>query len=311
MSYGFDMSFTSANTLGDAMVKANEFVSAISKPAVIKDMLEKEKYYIPSLRFFSDDEFSVTDRERAQALDDAWLQRFLSVRFVYWPAAKLLGLVGAMWTNQKAFFPDSVYFQNSCDQDYDLDSWPVLPFFDEIVKRHRNVTAQELLRNGRWNDYTLEELNKDLDYYARTDTYAQIYSMLGLDDWLWGHSNDSFVRFTLSALHSDESRFEAGRILRNISQKEKPELWKPLKTRKGWIPCDKLMPEKSPEVKFYEGPHFTTLLATCRYADSPNVGSGPTNYTKLEDGSYEWSVVHTGMADEVLAWMPMPKPFNG
>jgi hypothetical protein len=73
----------------------------------------------------------------------------------------------------------------------------------------------------------------------------------------------------------------------------------------------KLMPENSDEVRFHEGtpPRFATLIATYRYADG-NTGSGPTNYTMLEDGCYEWSVVHTGLAAEVIAWMPMPKPFS-
>jgi hypothetical protein len=237
MSYGFDISFMSADTLEEAMASANDFVSYVAKSGNIKQMLEDEKYFIPSLRYFCGDVFSAEDREYAQALDDGWLQRFLSLRFVYWPAAKLLGLVGATWPNRKAFFAESVYFQNSTDQDYELDSWPKLPFFDEIVKDHRNMTVQNLQRKPRWCDYTLEELGQDLDYYVRSDAYDQIYSQLSLDDWLWGRDNDAFVRFTLSALQSDERRFEAGCILRNISQSEKPELWKPLKKKDGWIPC--------------------------------------------------------------------------
>lgn len=54
------------------------------------------------------------------------------MRFVYWDSQKILGLV---IDNPEAnglgeFFDHSIYFQNSTDQDYDIDVWPTsCPWF--------------------------------------------------------------------------------------------------------------------------------------------------------------------------------------
>ena len=309
MSYGFDMRFSAAETLGESMVLANSFVEKLANKETVKVMLEDQKYYIPSLQYGGEPTRELWASRMAE--DEAWLHGLLKANFVYWPKQKLLGLAGDAWPNAKEFFPEAVYFQNSCDQDNKLNSWPKLPFFEEIVEIHRHMNGDDLLHNGRWNDYTSEEINENLNYNIRTDAYAQIFSELNLEEWLWGNENKAFVRFSLSAIRSSEERYAFLELLRKLSKENNPELWNPIKSRDGWIPCEKLMPENSSEVKFFDGyPHFATVLATYRYANSSNIGSGPSNYTLLEDGTYEWSVVHIGMAEEVIAWMPMPKPFK-
>lgn len=149
-----------------------------------------------------------------------------------------------------------------------------------------------------------------LEYDILTDAYDEIYGTLCLNDWLYGEENKAFTRFTLSALESQEIEVRAQTIVRGLSIRENPSLNNPIKRRGGWIPCEDLMPEESPEVKFFDGtPKFATLIATYQYADG-NKGAGPTNYTQLADGTFEWGIIHTGMAVEVIAWMPMPKPYK-
>ena len=125
MSYYFDMCFWSASSLSTAMKKAQEVVAACCTTECMRQTLEDNIYYAPSIRMLA----NVENWRMAVQADSTWLYRLFTFRFVYWKEHNLLGMVGTLPKNgPKA--TGAVYFQNSCDQDYDLKTWPAkIPFF--------------------------------------------------------------------------------------------------------------------------------------------------------------------------------------
>ena len=224
MSYGFDMCFWSARSYGIALQKAQAVVAAMGEKAQMENTIEGNLYYVPSLRNNVDPE----NWRMAMQADENWLYRLFSYRFVYWKEFRLLGMVGTL--------PDiapkpsgCVYFQNSCDRDYELKSWPAkIPFFRERVKQARESLAAEpkeclkaLYEKGSLDADVWEEIVEDdgfdretAEYHTLSALYHDIFNTLQLHDWLWGKDNDVYQRFTFNAIHTIEQLYDLKRFLR-------------------------------------------------------------------------------------------------
>ena len=211
MSYGFTMNFKHCPTFGDAMLTANKVSELIY--ANLDAVLEDEKYFIPSVRYSFRD---VVD-------NGAWLHRLLTLNFVWWPQYRLLGFVGPAWPKEALdVFAGKVYFQNSCDQDYEFSEWENFgaPFNAivsdcqtgdiETVKKYLNLGREEYPVELEPEDTASEE---NFAYYRRWAAYNGIYETLRLDSWLWGHDDPAFMRVSLTPLTSSEREFEAERKL--------------------------------------------------------------------------------------------------
>ena len=126
MSYGFDMGFAQANSLQEAMAIALEYTQFQMTEKNIRKTIRDNRYYIPSVRtgYIADEE---SKNRRADVLADTadryWLEALFTFRFLYWEEHKLLGIVMMPPENASEKWPLSVYFQNSCDQDYPLSDW--------------------------------------------------------------------------------------------------------------------------------------------------------------------------------------------
>lgn len=166
MSYGFSMAFTPCNSFERALMIGAQCSDLLRKPENTKHLINDNLIFLPSLRYHDDvNPFS----------DGNWLHRFFTMRFVYWDSQKILGLV---IDNPEAnglgeFFDHSIYFQNSTDQDYDIDVWPTsCPWFSEIVANHSSITVQGLLKKERWNGTTAKDMEENFLYYVRSDIYG-------------------------------------------------------------------------------------------------------------------------------------------
>ena len=186
MSYGFSMAFTPCNSFERALMIGAQCSDLLRKPENTKHLINDNLIFLPSLRYHDDvNPFS----------DGNWLHRFFTMRFVYWDSQKILGLV---IDNPEAnglgeFFDHSIYFQNSTDQDYDIDVWPTsCPWFSEIVANHSSITVQGLLKKERWNGTTAKDMEENFLYYVRSDIYGDVYSGLCLNNWLYGEEDRTF-----------------------------------------------------------------------------------------------------------------------
>lgn len=225
MSYSFDMCFWSARTLADALKKAQAVVAAMSDKAIMEKIIEDNLYFVPSLR----NHVKPENWRMAMQADENWLYRLFNYRFVYWKEQRLLGMVGVLpEAGPKAM--GCVYFQNSCDQNYSLDTWPAkIPFFKERVEKIRNIMALEpkaclealnaagLMDKDVWQEIVEENGfdSETAEYYALSALYQDIYDTLHLNAWLWGNENDAYQRFAFNAIQTSEQLYDLKRYLRN------------------------------------------------------------------------------------------------
>ena len=131
MSYGFDMGFAQANSLQEAMTIALEYTQSQMTEKNIRKTIRDNRYYIPSVRtgYIADEE---SKNRRADVLADTadryWLEVLFTFRFLYWEEHKLLGIIMMPPESASEKWPLSVYFQNSCDQDYPFFEWKCYSF---------------------------------------------------------------------------------------------------------------------------------------------------------------------------------------
>ena len=76
-------------------------------------------------------------------LDREWFCRVFTHRFFYDDEFGLLGIYGVPTVSRK-LFDKTVYFQNSCDQDYDFKDWEGIPEFENIYNKFMGLTVEEL-----------------------------------------------------------------------------------------------------------------------------------------------------------------------
>jgi hypothetical protein len=209
MSYGFDMGFAQANSLQEAMAIALEYTQFQMTEKNIRKTIRDNRYYIPSVRtgYIADEE---SKNRRADVLADTadryWLEALFTFRFLYWEEHKLLGIVMMPPENASEKWPQSVYFQNSCDQDYPLSDWKEgnIPFFANAAAKAENYTAEEIRAKF---DYEIEDEN--LEYYRRNTCYNDIFEALALEPWLYNHCTDvPFVTFAFQGIQSEAERYQ-------------------------------------------------------------------------------------------------------
>ena len=209
MSYGFDMGFTQANSLQEAMAIALKYTQFQMTEKNIRKTIRDNRYYIPSVRtgYIADEE---SKNRRADVLADTadryWLEALFTFGFLYWEEHKLLGIVMMPPENASEKWPLSVYFQNSCDQDYPLSDWKEgnIPFFANAAAKAENYTAEEIRAKF---DYEIEDEN--LEYYRRNTCYNDIFEALALEPWLYNHCTDvPFVTFAFQGIQSEAERYQ-------------------------------------------------------------------------------------------------------
>ena len=211
MSYSFGMFFKE--------IEEKDILSLFSKACEImiknsQEHLEKQVYYIPSLRSNKMNEY----------VDKYWLDTAFSLHFVYWKSKKLLGLSGYNYPKEfEDLFDCHVTFQNSCDSDYDYDVWnDKISFFKEMKEQYKNISADEILKNYQLKGedwYTKEDIQEDLKYYQKSLLYDLIFDELYLNDWLYGYNNPNFTRFCINPIDCIEKKFDIEKQLADLKNK--------------------------------------------------------------------------------------------
>ena len=209
MSYAFNMFFTECRQ-EDVMDKCLMTVENIMANA--KEYMKDNSFFMPY------NKFDLEGMRYKHAFTDAYLYRLFNFRFVYWPEHKLLGFShfeGNIKDLIKEQFPMCIYFQNSCDQDYEHATWNGISLFEEYVERAKTMSAQEIVSNsdGYYSDRDVEDIEEDIEYYRRAIVYRMIFNDLNLNDWLYGRENDSFKRFAINGINSMERLLDLNSML--------------------------------------------------------------------------------------------------
>lgn len=216
MSYSFGMYFKQVGDRADAF----DFALKVSKLHYknAKQVIHTERYYIPSIHTICDNRITA---------DRCWLNEIFSLRFVYWEKYGLLGLSGFDYPDDvEKMFDCHIHFQNSCDQDYSFDTWsPKIDLFQENLPKYVSMSEADLMdKIDKDLDYTEEEIKDMADYYRRSAFYTFVYDELHLNNWLWDHEDDFFLRFSFNSLDSIEKKNLAYRfVMKEVADYKKEE----------------------------------------------------------------------------------------
>lgn len=140
-----------------------------------EQIAEDDFIYMPSIR--NSHLLKNATEWGTKELDQSWVRNSVfSYRFFYIPEHNLLGVFGTPDAVHE-IFDTTVYFQNSCDQDYDFDTWKGIPVFEEIAEKWKNATDEEI-RKKYDEKYGLDdEEDFDYDYQKKTFAYDEIWGM--------------------------------------------------------------------------------------------------------------------------------------
>jgi hypothetical protein len=186
-------------TISFKTLKTNEIYPFLQKikettSGTLEKIAEDEYFYLPSFRYRHLYEgVPATVREDA---DESWAKgAVFTTRFFYLAEHDLLGVFGVP-SEVQGIFDDSIYFQNSCDQDYDFDEWSKIPPFQRIAEKWRTATDNEVKErfvSERYEEELDEVESVGLDYYRRTFAYDDIWGMC--EDYMW--HDESAVHLSL------------------------------------------------------------------------------------------------------------------
>lgn len=103
-------------------------------------------------------------------------QAIFHYRYFYNKELQLLGVYSVPDCMQN-LFDTTIYFQNSCDQDYEYTTWKGVPYFEMVVEKWSTASEKEVK-----NWYTEKENRTwdaddwfDLDYFRKTIVYKEIW----------------------------------------------------------------------------------------------------------------------------------------
>lgn len=210
MSYGFQMGLVPVPDRGSAYDLCQKAAAELLVPETLREYI---KSVYPSCRWRSFEKQRPSD-----AVLDIWLRSISRLSFVYWPQHNLLALLGDYPDTINKLFPIQVYFQNSCDQDYPLDTWGSdVPLFEDIKQQVSTAEKKTLLAEF-WCDDDIDEndaYSPALDYLRQSIVYKRIFSALDLDNWLYGRPGQ-FERIMLSGLITMEQELSLQPIVKQV-----------------------------------------------------------------------------------------------
>ena len=123
-----------------------------------------------------------TDRDRN------WFCRIFKHRFFYDYEFGLLCVYSCPKVARQ-LFDNTVYFQNSCDQDYDFKDWEGIKEFENIYNECMKLSEKEICE--KWLSDGEDDLNEEnFQYYRRAEAYDRIWSR-----YEWSLYNDDDILY--------------------------------------------------------------------------------------------------------------------
>ena len=195
MSYGIDLSFKNCKK-NETYEKIEEFENLLLKNA--------DEYIALNLCYCKYD----TDKDRWEnnRLIDDFISRLFKHHIWYCEEIQSLCIVwGTEIKEINEWFDGYVYFQNSCDNDYEYKEWIFNKKFKQIIKWVKSLNEKEFkkedLKQNEW--YEESEIKFD-EYEKKTLVYEKCYEMIS-PIWEKGFS----ISFLDGVL--DENKFDLRR----------------------------------------------------------------------------------------------------
>lgn len=216
MSYYARIYFKQVESMEEAITVLNNFIKDYSSVDNMKKVLEDNRYYLYRDIHNADLKIVKSDPWKYITLLRALFQPLLIFKAMYYPQYKLLGLCFYDDITIHNHFKDFIEFQNSCDQDYEYDTWNILgDFFINKAKEFETMSVEKLIEVDKfclelYND-DKEYFSKHLDYHRRSAMYEFVWSTLDLSDWLYHKvsKTDTFIpiNFCVPLTNDNENLF--------------------------------------------------------------------------------------------------------
>lgn len=218
MSYHFDMTFYTASDRLSAFSLtqelANAFVSLDNAKRHLRQTLPRAISRYNSLSGNFTKPFDPDDGAFRQWLE-AWVSGAFHVHAVYWSEYNLLGVLGNV--PEIIYGTPSIPFQDSTDQDYDLDIWPKLDFFQDIIRKYSEMSDEKVIQKRHGDDLKYFS-DPDPAYSRRSLVYEKIFELLDLDNWLYDRRGN-FERIAMNGLTTTDIATELNLMAILIAKK--------------------------------------------------------------------------------------------
>lgn len=148
------------------------------------EIAEDNFMYCPTVRYLHKDYVDLYDYSRDWCIQ--WALNVFSYRYIYLPDVELLCVYGVP-TIVQDLLDDTIYFQNSTDQDYNFSTWDKIDLFKEVARKWQAFTDEEVRER-----LTLDE-SDDLQYHRRSACYNEIWNNY-LEQSLYNEDSVVYVR---------------------------------------------------------------------------------------------------------------------
>lgn len=187
MSYNCEISFKEIDSKD-----VYEFMCNLKKRVIenINSIAKDNFVYSPMVRYFHQsfkEMNSYAEREACYS----WVKNCFTYRYFYFPEFNLLGVYGVP-NCIKPMFDDTIYFQNSVDQDYEFSTWDKVKLFRDIANKWQYCTDSYMINNLGLNE------DDDIEYHRKSRCYSEIWDTY-LSDTLF--NDDSVVYFSCFGYH--------------------------------------------------------------------------------------------------------------
>lgn len=203
MSYYARIYFKKVESMEEAISTLNNFIKDYSSIDNMKKVVEDNRYYL--YRDINNIGFKLSE--------DVWwesipllrglFQQLLIFKAMYFPQYKLLGLCFYNDSTIHKHFDNFIEFQNSCDQDYEYETWDILgEYFINKANEFKDMPLEKVLELNKHLSIEVDGMDyllKTLDYHRRSAMYDFVWKTLDLDDWLYTKvsKNNIFIPINL------------------------------------------------------------------------------------------------------------------
>ena len=156
------------------------FLTKLKKTIISSlDIIARQNYtYSPC--FDISKELSYTQEVRQKM--EAWAAKVFRYRFYFEINGSMLGVFG-LPDCVTDLFDATIYFQDSCDQNYAFDTWNGIPEFEEVARKWQSYSDEDIDREMAKRGY--EDVGREIakrgdtrmsyEYYRRSFCYNDIY----------------------------------------------------------------------------------------------------------------------------------------
>lgn len=165
MSYRAEISFKQISAK-DVFAFLKEFKDWVKNS--IHEIAEDNFMYCPTVRWLHRSYADLNDHNSRDWCMQ-WARNLFSYRYIYLPEVELLCVYGVPGIVQD-LFDDTIYFQNSTDQNYDYNTWDKIELFKEVARKWQAFTDEGVRERLHLDN------DDDLDYHRKSACYNEIWN---------------------------------------------------------------------------------------------------------------------------------------